>query len=144
LAKQEGNKRYETIIIANPTASDEDLNTTVAHLEQVIADGGGTLIRTDRWGKRRLAYPVRKCEDGNYTLFFHESPAAVVRELERRIRIDDKLIKFITVRVDWEEKVARAEAERAARPPRPRRPGMDSDEDFGDLGDGFTSPDMIG
>ncbi len=108
-------RRYETTIIAAPNVTEDELNQIVAALEKVVADGGGTLIRTDRWGKRRLAFRVRKHEDGIYVLMFYEAPSAVVREIERRIRIEDRLIKFLTVLVDWEEKVARAEAARAAR-----------------------------
>jgi small subunit ribosomal protein S6 len=135
-----GMRRYETTVIAVPTLTEEEQNQLVAGLEQVIADAGGQLIRTDRWGKRRLAYRVRKQEDGFYFLFFYESPSSVVRELERRIRIDDRLIKFLSVLVDWEERVLKAEAARALRlknaPPRPAGRMLDDD----DSGDDDYSP----
>jgi len=108
-------RRYETIAIASPNVTDDDLNQVVSSLEQVVTDGGGQVLNVDRWGKRRLAYRVKKFEEGNYFLIFHESPAPVVSELERRIRIDDRLIKFMTVLVDWEELVERAEKAREAR-----------------------------
>ena len=127
-------QRYETIIIAVPTLSDEELDQVTALLEEVITSGGGTLLRTDRWGKRRLAYRVGKHDDGIYTLFFYEGPASIVRELERRVRIDDRLLRFMTVHVTWEAKVAHAEEARAARERnRPTRstPVMDVDDDGG-------------
>jgi small subunit ribosomal protein S6 len=131
-----GMRRYETTVIAVPTLTDDEQNSLVAGLEQVIADAGGKLIRTDRWGKRRLAYRVRKQEDGFYFLFFYEAPPSVVPELERRIRIDDRMIKFLSVLVDWEEKVLKAEAARALRlknaPPRPAGARVLDDDDGGD------------
>ncbi|MGH9389846.1 MAG: 30S ribosomal protein S6, partial [Vicinamibacteria bacterium] len=113
-------ERYETIVIASPLVTDEDMNQVISNLEHVIADGGGNVIRVDRWGKRRMAYRIKKFEEGHYALIFYEASGDLIREVERRIRIDDRLIRFMTVHVDWEEKLARAEAERAARPPRGR------------------------
>ena len=125
-------QRYESTIIAVPTLSDEDAGKLVTAYEELIASNGGTVLRTDRWGKRRLAYRVKKQEDGIYTLFFYEGPADLVRELERRARIDDRVIRFMTVHVDWEAKVARAEEARALRernrPARPVPPGLPDDE----------------
>ncbi len=96
------------------------------------------VLRVDRWGKRRLAYRVKKFEDGIYTLFFYEAPREVISELERRIRIDDRLIRFLTVHVDWEGKLARAEQERAARGRGRRLEEREEDtavEDEGSAGD---------
>jgi small subunit ribosomal protein S6 len=59
----------------------------------------------ERWGKRRLAYRVKKFEDGIYYLLYYEAPSPVVQELERRIRIEDKLLRFLTVAVDWDRKI---------------------------------------
>ena len=110
--------RYETTFVGAPTLTEEENLAIVSSLENTIAEGKGTLIRTEPWGKRRLAYRVQKFDEGYYTLLFYESEPAVVHELERRIRLNENLLRFLTVKVDWEEKVARAEALKAAR----RRP----------------------
>lgn len=111
--------RYETIVVAAPTLTEDEVAALTTSLEGTIAEGKGTLIRTEPWGKKKLAYRIQKFDEGYYTLLFYESEPSVVRELERRIRMNDSLLRFLTVKVDWEEKVARAEVLKAAR----RRPG---------------------
>lgn len=116
--------RYETVFIVTPTIPEDEVESIVAGLEEVVAGGGGTLHKTDRWGRKKLAYAVRKHREGNYTLLLYDSDAEVVRELERRIRMNDRVIRFMTVRADdatlptAEEKealaAARAEARRRA------------------------------
>jgi len=121
---------YETVFITVPTLTDDEESALVGGLAQIIADGGGTLAANDRMGRRRLAYAIGKCDDGVYTRFLYDSEPAVPKELERRIRISDKVLRYLTVRLepDWavaakEQAVrdaqARAEAEaaRAAMPP---------------------------
>jgi len=106
------------LVVGAPTLTEDESAAIVTGLEGTIAEGKGTLIRTEPWGKKRLAYRVQKFDEGYYTLLFYEAEPAVVHELERRIRLNESLIRFLTVKVDWEEKVARAEALKAAR----RRP----------------------
>ena len=125
--------RYETIIVGAPTLSEEDLGAIVTSLEGTIREGKGEVIRTEPWGKRKLAYRIQKFDEGYYTLFFYQSEPAVVHELERRIRMNERLIRFLTVKVDWEEKVARAAAQKAAR----RAPSPDVAVDEG----GFAEMD---
>ena len=110
--------RYETLVVGAPTLTEDESAAIVTGLEGTIAEGKGTLIRTEPWGKKRLAYRIDKFDEGYYTLLFYEAEPAVVHELERRIRLNESLVRFLTVKVDWEEKVARAEALKAAR----RRP----------------------
>jgi len=134
--------RYETLVVGAPTLTEDESAAIVAALEGTIAEGKGSLIRTEPWGKKRLAYRVQKFDEGYYTLLFYEAEPAVVHELERRIRLNESLIRFLTVKVDWEEKVARAEALKAARR-RPTPPGapadevpaFDEDQDMGNGGD---------
>ena len=138
--------RYETIVVGAPTLTEDESAAIVSSLESTIADGKGTLIRSEPWGKKKLAYRVQKFDEGYYTLLFYEAEPTVVRELERRIRMNDTLIRFITVKVDWEEKVARAEAQKALR----RRPEGDTaraaadDIPFGEGIDGLDSGEFEG
>ena len=125
--------RYETLVVGAPTLTEDESAAIVTGLEGTIAEGKGTLIRTEPWGKKRLAYRIDKFDEGYYTLLFYEAEPAVVHELERRIRLNESLIRFLTVKVDWEEKVARAEAAKAARKPRPgAAPGADEARRFDD------------
>ena len=122
--------RYETLVVGAPTLTEEESAAIVGSLEGTIAEGKGALIRTEPWGKKRLAYRVQKFDEGYYTLLFYEAEPAVVHELERRIRLNESLIRFLTVKVDWEEKVARAEAAKALRR-RPTSPGPSTDDGIG-------------
>ena len=131
------NARYETVIIGSPTLPDEEFASIVTSLEGTITEGGGTVLRTEPWGKRKLAYKIQKFDEGHYSLLFYEAPAALVTELERRIRMNERLMRFLTVHVDWEEKVAKAAALKAARVPRPGSvvPMDEAPDQYGDAGD---------
>ena len=114
---------YETVFITLPSLTEQEETDLVATLAQVVSDDGGTMVANDRMGRRRLAYPVRKFEDGVYTRFLYDASPAVPKELDRRIRLSDKILRHLTVRLepDWavaakEQAVRDAEArEEAAR-----------------------------
>jgi small subunit ribosomal protein S6 len=107
---------YEVMFIVRPDVADEDLDKLVASLEQTVTNGGGTLKSTEKLGRRKLAYLVRKFAEGNYVLLTVEAGGALVAELERRLRVSEPVIKFITVRMDEEDKrLAKVRAIRATR-----------------------------
>jgi small subunit ribosomal protein S6 len=109
-------RNYEVMFIVRPDVADEDLDKLVASLEQTVTNGGGTLKSTEKLGRRKLAYLVRKFNDGNYVLLTVEAGGALVAELERRLRVSEPVIKFITVRMDEEDKrLAKVRAIRATR-----------------------------
>lgn len=95
---------YEELFIVKPDAVDEDVDTFVQGIEELIRSSGGVIEKTDKWGKRRLAYDVRGYGDGIYVLIVFAGPNTLIRELERRLRVADMVIKYITVRVDEERK----------------------------------------
>ncbi len=97
-------RTYELMFIVRPDIADEDLDRLVSTLETQVSTAGGTLKNAERMGKRRLAYLVRGFQDGLYILFTVEGTGQIVRELERRLRVTEQVIKFITVRVDEEQK----------------------------------------
>jgi len=118
---------YETLFITSPNLTEDDEQATVEAMASIVADGGGEMIANDRMGRRRLAYPIRKFEDGVYTRFLYDSSSDVPHELERRIRLSDKVLRSLTIRLeeDWAvaakeeavrdaERRVRAEAERVA------------------------------
>jgi small subunit ribosomal protein S6 len=107
---------YELMFIVRPDIVDEELDRLISTLESQVSTAGGTLKNAERMGKRRLAYMVRGFHDGMYVLFTIEGSGQVVRELERRLRVLEPVIKFITVRVDEEQKrLAKIKALRDAR-----------------------------
>ena len=98
------NRTYELMFIVRPDMTDEDLDKLIATLTAVVPTSGGTVKSVDKMGKRRLAYTVRKFHDGLYVLMVVEGGGEVVHELERRLRVTEPVIKFLTVRTDEEQK----------------------------------------
>ena len=97
------NRSYEVMFIARPDMADEDLNKLISTLESSVTSAGGT-AKSEVWGKRRLAYKVAKFHEGIFVLFIMEGTGAIVHEVERRLRVTEQVIKFITVRTDEELK----------------------------------------
>jgi small subunit ribosomal protein S6 len=97
-------RTYELMFILRPDMTEEDQDKLVANLEGQVGTAGGTVKSVERMGKRRLAYLVRKFQDGIYVLMVLEGDGAIVKEVERRLRVTEPVIKFITVRVDEQQK----------------------------------------
>jgi small subunit ribosomal protein S6 len=114
---------YEELFIVKPDAPDEEVDGFVEQIKQVISSGQGTVDKVDRWGVRKLAYRVSKYSEGNYVLVQFSSTPELVHEVERRMRVADLVIKFITVRIDEKqkkiEKRKKQREKRAARKPPP-------------------------
>jgi len=98
------NRTYELMFIVRPDTADEDLDKLISTLENQVNTTGGTVKSVERMGKRRLAYVVRRFQDGMYILLTVEGTGALIHELERRLRVTEPVIKFLTVRVDEEQK----------------------------------------
>ena len=107
---------YEVMFIVRPDVEDEEADKLIESLGNTVKTGGGVVKSAEKLGRRKLAYQVRKFNDGNYILFTIEADGAVVLELERRLRVTEQVIKFITVRMDEEEKrLAKVKALRGVR-----------------------------
>ncbi len=107
---------YEVMFIVRPDAAEEDVDKLIAGFSDNVTKGGGVVKTVEKMGRRKLAYMVRKFNDGNYVLLTIEANGAVVLELERRLRVTEPVIKFITVRIDEEEKrLAKVKALRGVR-----------------------------
>ena len=108
---------YETLFITPPDLTEDDERATVETLAKIVTEGGGTFHANERMGRRRLGYPIRKFDDGVYVRFLYDSESSVPLELDRRIRLTDKVLRSLTVRLeeDWAEaskKQAVVDAER--------------------------------
>ena len=99
-------RSYEVMFIVRPDMEEADVDKLIAGLEQTITHGGGALKSTEKLGRRKLSYMVRKFNDGNYVLLVIQADGGLIAEVERRLRVTEPVIKFITVRMDEEEKRA--------------------------------------
>ncbi|MGA7908288.1 MAG: 30S ribosomal protein S6 [Candidatus Sulfotelmatobacter sp.] len=98
------NRTYELMFIVRPDMADEDLEKLISTLESSVPAVGGAVKNVERMGKRRLAYTVRRFREGIYILLTVEGGGPVIHELERRLRVTEPVIKFLTVRIDEEQK----------------------------------------
>jgi small subunit ribosomal protein S6 len=112
---------YEVIFILKPELPEEEIDQVIEVVKNTITSDGGTIDKVDKWGKRKLAYRVQRNTEGYYVLVQYslEGKAAVAKEVERRLRVSDPVIKFLTVRID--EDLKRAEKEKAKRDKRVAR-----------------------
>jgi small subunit ribosomal protein S6 len=114
---------YEELFIIRPDATDEEITPIVEQIRTVITTAGGTVDKEERWGVRKLAYRVQKRNEGYYVLLQFSSDPQTVKEIERRLRVNDSVLKFLTVRIDEKlkriEKRRKAREKRAARKPAP-------------------------
>ena len=116
-------RRYETILITEPELPDESVTGLMGTFSSTITDREGEVLKSEDWGKKKLAYAVQKHREGRYMrLEYACADATLPHELERRLRMSEPVIKFLTVRIDndprrlvWEEKQAVKEREREAR-----------------------------
>ena len=91
---------YENLFIVKPDATEEEIDHLIELMSGNITKAGGTVDKVEKWGKRRLAYRVEKCREGSYVLMQFTASPETVKEFERRMRVQDSVIKFMTVRID--------------------------------------------
>jgi small subunit ribosomal protein S6 len=117
------NRTYEIMFIVRPDVEEADLDKLIEGFSANIVSGGGEVKSIEKMGRRRLAYTVRKFNDGFYVLMNVAIAGAGVLELERRLRVSEQVIKFITVRMDEEEKrLAKVKALRDSKVKRSAQP----------------------
>jgi len=98
------NRTYEVMFIVRPDIQDEELDKLIEGFKGTVTNGGGEVTSVEKLGRRKLAYLVKKFSDGIYVLLHVAADGKLVAELERRLRVTEPVIKFITVRMDEEEK----------------------------------------
>ena len=114
-------RSYEVMFIVRPDLMEEDVDKLISTLQNHATTAGATVQNVEKMGKRRLAYDVKKFSDGQYVLFVLQADGKAVHELERRLRVSEPVIKFITVRTDEEkqrlDKIRKIRETRVKRPP---------------------------
>ena len=98
------NRTYEIMFIVRPDVEEAELDKLIEGFSANVTSGGGEVKSVEKMGRRRLAYTVRKFNDGFYVLLNVAAAGSLIAEIERRLRVSEQVIKFITVRMDEEEK----------------------------------------
>ena len=105
------NQQYEVAILLHPDL-EIDLEKATSRIEKIFTDNGGTVTNTDNWGKRKLAYPIKRLDYGVYVFYTVDLPSESVRKIESLLNITDEVIRFLVTKPDL-KKIAKAEALRA-------------------------------
>lgn len=134
---------YETIFIAAPTLSPDAQESLITSYEELIKEMGGNLTNTIKWGRRNLAYEIKKFKDGVYTIFEFEGNGDLIKELERRFRLNDSVIKFMTIKTERKKKLQRkgAKARQAKADARSKRSSKSASSDGRGRSDRFRDRD---
>ena len=94
--------QYETIFVTDPNLAEEEIDELVKSVDHLATSAKGKILKVEKWGKRRLAYTVGRREEGIYVLMILEIPTDMVKELDRRYRMNDRILRHLTVRVENE------------------------------------------
>ena len=108
-------RQYEVVFIVDPAADDEEVNRLTEHHKQIVTDQGGTITKSESWGKRPLAYEILHKTEGTFVLMEIEGSGREIAELERRMRVNDRIMRYLTVRVDEDRRRAEKFKERRTR-----------------------------
>lgn len=122
-------RHYETLFIINPEINDEDTDAVVEKYTGILSDGGAFIGMVDKWGRRRLAYTVKKFNKGFYVLLDYGASPEAVAEMERLFKIDEQVIRFLTVKQadDYDLEAAKAALEaRAAKQAQAEKPAPEA------------------
>lgn len=127
---------YENVFIARQDISSQQAEALATEFSEIIKNNGGTVAKTEHWGLRSLSFRIKKNRKGHYVLLNIDGPSAAVTEMERNMRINEDVLRYLTVRVEELEAGPSAVLQSRSRDDRPRRDGgRFGDRDRGDRGD---------
>jgi small subunit ribosomal protein S6 len=106
-------RNYEVVFVAAPTLTSEELDSFINHIQTVVESKNGKVVKVDNWGKKSLAYKIKRFREAYYVVLSIDGDGSTIAELERRFRVTDYIIRFISVRID--EDLKRSEKIKAAR-----------------------------
>lgn len=121
---------YEIAILYDPDL-EIDLEKATSRVEKIFTDNGGKVKNVDNWGKRKLAYPIKKNESAVYVFYTLDIPAEGVQKIEKTLNITDEVIRFLITKPDHKA-IAKAEAQKAKQAARLKNDSSDSEEESGD------------
>ncbi|MDO3377043.1 30S ribosomal protein S6 [Geoalkalibacter halelectricus] len=93
-------RSYETMFIVHPEVVGDELKALVEKFKGVVTGQGGDVVKVEEWGSRTLAYPIQKLAKGTYFIFYYQAGPGDVAEFERRLRLDDKILRFNSLRLE--------------------------------------------
>ena len=93
-------RTYESVVIINAALEDEQVEATISRMQETITTHGGELIELDKWGRKRLAYPIKKAKSGYYVVIRFNATTDLVATLERNYRLDENVIRYLTIQLD--------------------------------------------
>lgn len=99
-------RHYENLVIVKPTLTEEEIKNTLATIEEVITSNGGEIIGRDAMGMKKLAYPIEKNMRGYFQVFYYTVTPAAISEIERRFRINEEILRFVTMKYDSKREIA--------------------------------------
>ena len=124
-------RTYEVTVIVRPNTTEEDLKKITDQVEHIVTEKGGKVAKLQSEGRKRLAYPIEKFDEGIYNYIFIEGSGNEIAEVERRLRVNEAVIRYLTVRTDEDlKRAAKVKAKRKGAAATPRK----SEDDFSDLG----------
>jgi len=115
-------RHYENLVIVKPTLTEEETQASIKAIEEVLTSNGAEIIARDAMGTKKLAYPIQKNERGYFHVVYYTMAPSSIAEVERRFRINEDLLRFVTIKYDskrevtaWKELVAKTEKKAAAK-----------------------------
>jgi small subunit ribosomal protein S6 len=99
-------RHYENLVIVKPTLTEEEIKNTIALVEEVITANGGEIIARDAMGMKKLAYPIEKNARGYFYVMYYKAAPASISEIERRFRINEEILRFVTMKYDTKREIA--------------------------------------
>lgn len=94
---------YESVVILNASLEDDQIDSTLNRIEDQISSSGGKITDIDKWGRKRLAYPIQKSKSGYYVIYRFESPRELIAKLERNYRLDESIIRYLTIKLEKQD-----------------------------------------
>ncbi len=139
----ETKRQYEVVFIVNPDADEDEVNRLTDSFKQIVTDQGGTITKAESMGKRKLAYEILHKNDGHFMLLEIEGSGREIAELERRMRVNDRIIRYITVRVDEDrQRAEKFKAKRDKKAARRSGGGRTNDQKTGAASAEFPAVDI--
>jgi len=99
-------RHYENLVIVKPTLTEEEIKNTITLVEEVITANGGEIVARDAMGMKKLAYPIEKNARGYFYVMYYKAAPAAIAEIERRFRINEEILRFVTMKYDTKREVA--------------------------------------